>query len=98
MTEIPNLRSRAWLIELLERSQTLSEDVRAKLDLFFAEEEDLSVDELGLDSLALMQLSIDVEDEVGVQMSVENFSKARTLGELLESLNSAILNQGKATL
>lgn len=82
------MKSRAWLIEVLERSQTLSDSIRSKVDSFSAGEMDLSVEEVGLDSLALMQLSIDIEDEVGVQISVEHFAKAQTLAELLEIVNS----------
>lgn len=94
MSNESTLKSRAWLIEILKRSQALSEDVYSKLDSFRTGKEDLGVEELGLDSLALMQLSIDIEDEVGVQISIENFSKARTLAELLDILNSGISESG----
>ena len=94
MSNASNLKSRAWLIEILGRSQALSEDVSSKLDSFRAGKEDLGVEELGLDSLALMQLSIDIEDEVGVQISIENFTKARTLTELLDVLNKGISESG----
>lgn len=95
MIESSRIKSRAWLIEMLGRSQSLGKDIRPKLDSFLNGHGDLSVEEIGLDSLALMQLSIDVEDEVGVEMSVENFSKARTLGELLELLNESIVKQDR---
>jgi acyl carrier protein len=94
MSNESNLKSRAWLIEILKRSQALSEDVYSKLDSFRTGKEDLGVEELGLDSLALMQLSIDIEDEVGIQISIENFGKARTLAELLDILNSGISESG----
>ena len=77
-------------MEIVRRSQLLNEELRPKLDSFLAGKEDIGVDELGLDSLALMQLSVDIEDEVGIQMSVEHFSKAKTLGELLAILNRGI--------
>lgn len=95
MSDNSQTKNRAWLIEILQRSQSLGEEIEPRLNSFLVGRDDLKVEEVGLDSLALMQLSIDVEDEVGVEMSVESFSKAKTLGELLELLNAKIVERGK---
>lgn len=84
------LKNRIWLIDILKRSQGLGEELGSRLDSFVSNQKDISVDELGMDSLALMQLSVDIEDELGFQVSLEDLTKAETLGQILEVLNRNI--------
>lgn len=93
MSDASKLKTRAWLLELMERSLSEAIDVDLRPNAFLEGDEELRIEELGLDSLALMQLSIDVEDEVGVQLSIEHLSQAKTLGQLLEMINKSIMDQ-----
>jgi acyl carrier protein len=90
MNDEQTLKTRAWLFGLVEDSQFVGEAVDSRLDAFLEGKQDLGIVELGLDSLALMQLCIDIEDKAGVQLSIEAVSHAKTLGQVLELINNGI--------
>lgn len=93
MGDDSSFKTRAWLIELMEKTQIATEDIGSRGEAFIDGKEDPRMDELGLDSLSLMQLCIDIEDEVGVQLSVETISSSKTLGQVLEVINRSIAAQ-----
>jgi acyl carrier protein len=49
---------------------------------------DLPVDELGLDSLTAAQLALDVEDQLGVRLFLNDLSGRETLAQLAASVLS----------
>lgn len=50
--------------------------------------EDTELDKLALDSLALVELLVELEHKHGLRLSVEDLSRARTVGELAARLGS----------
>ena len=95
MTDEPTLKTRAWLFELVEDSLFVSQAVELKFGAFIEGNQDLEIVELGLDSLALMQLCIDIEDKAGVQLSIEAVTQAKTLGQVLELINESMATNGR---
>ena len=53
-------------------------------------------DELGLDSLAFMEISLAVEQEYGLQVDEEDAERILTLGEALDYVNSRLAEEASA--
>ncbi|HTX10126.1 MAG TPA: acyl carrier protein [Solirubrobacteraceae bacterium] len=53
-------------------------------------------DELGLDSLAFMEISLAVEQEYGLQVDEEDAERITTLGEALDYVNSRLAEEASA--
>jgi acyl carrier protein len=60
--------------------------------------DDLSTtfEELGLDSLAFMEISLAVEQEYGLQVDEEDAEHILTLGEALDYVNSRLAEEASA--
>jgi acyl carrier protein len=53
-------------------------------------------DELGLDSLAFMEIALAVEQEYGLQVDEEDAESIMTLGEALDYVNSRLAEEASA--
>jgi acyl carrier protein len=53
-------------------------------------------DELGLDSLAFMEIALAVEQEYGLQVDEEDAESILTLGEALDYVNSRLAEEASA--
>lgn len=53
-------------------------------------------DELGLDSLAFMEIALAVEQEYGVKVDEEDAESILTLGEALDYVNSRLAEEASA--
>jgi acyl carrier protein len=53
-------------------------------------------DELGLDSLAFMEIALAVEQEYGLQVDEEDAEKILTLGQALDYVNSRLAEEASA--
>jgi acyl carrier protein len=53
-------------------------------------------DELGLDSLAFMEIALAVEQEYGLQVDEEDAERIQTLGEALDYVNSRLAEEASA--
>jgi acyl carrier protein len=60
--------------------------------------DDLSTtfDELGLDSLAFMEIALAVEQEYGFQVEEEDAERITTLGEALDYVNNRLAEEASA--
>jgi acyl carrier protein len=55
-----------------------------------------SFEELGLDSLAFMEISLAVEQEYGLQIDEEDAERITTLGESLDYVNKRLAEEASA--
>jgi acyl carrier protein len=53
-------------------------------------------DELGLDSLAFMEIALAVEQEYGLQVDEEDAERIMTLGEALDYVNGRLAEEASA--
>jgi acyl carrier protein len=53
-------------------------------------------DELGLDSLAFMEIALAVEQEYGLQVDEEDAERIQTLGEALDYVNTRLAEEASA--
>ena len=73
---------------LVERVGLPAEDIPDDLSTTF--------DELGLDSLAFMEISLAVEQEYGLQVDEEDAERILTLGEALDYVNTRLAEEASA--
>jgi acyl carrier protein len=50
-------------------------------------------DDLGLDSLVLLEISVDIELQFGLEVSEENLAQLHTLQDAVELVQRALVNQ-----
>ncbi|MCH3909927.1 MAG: phosphopantetheine-binding protein [Bacilli bacterium] len=53
-------------------------------------EDDKSLKDLGLDSLDVVEMCLDLEDKYGIQFSTDELSSFKTVGDLLSSIEKKI--------
>ncbi len=53
-------------------------------------EEDKSLKDLGLDSLDVVELCLDLEDKFGIQFATEELSQFKTVGDLFASIEKKL--------
>ncbi len=73
---------------LVDRVGLPAEDIPDDLSTTF--------DELGLDSLAFMEIALAVEQEYGLQVDEEDAESILTLGEALDYVNSRLAEEASA--
>ena len=73
---------------LVDRVGLPAEDIPDDLSTTF--------DELGLDSLAFMEIALAVEQEYGLQVDEEDAENIQTLGEALDYVNSRLAEEASA--
>ena len=73
---------------LVDRVGLPAEDIPDDLSTTF--------DELGLDSLAFMEIALAVEQEYGLQVDEEDAENILTLGEALDYVNSRLAEEASA--
>ncbi len=73
---------------LVDRVGLPAEDIPDDLSTTF--------DELGLDSLAFMEIALAVEQEYGLQVDEEDAENIQTLGEALDYVNTRLAEEASA--
>jgi acyl carrier protein len=73
---------------LVDRVGLPAEDIPDDLSTTF--------DELGLDSLAFMEIALAVEQEYGLQVDEEDAESIQTLGEALDYVNTRLAEEASA--
>ena len=73
---------------MLEKLKTVLSKVLPDVDMSKVTEETRLIDDLGFDSLALMMMSMEIEDAFGFKFLV--FVKFETVGDVCQYLNGKI--------
>ena len=76
--------------QIMERmGRVVDESLDGEIDWSQAKES-TTIESFGLDSLALLDLIFDLEQEFSVQIQAEEMAEVKTLGELVELLQARI--------
>lgn len=82
------METREKVIEMMLRySEKSKEEIREEDDLY---------NDLGFDSLDAVELTMDMEKELGVQIDEEYTDKWRTVKDVLDTAKFIILKEGKS--
>lgn len=73
----------------MDTKKVVSEILSKRVDISNLKEED-SLKDLGLDSLDLVEVMLEIEDTLGVEFDSEEIANLSTLGSVLELINSKI--------
>ena len=73
----------------MDVKKTVSEILAKRVDISNLKEEDLLMD-IGLDSLDLVEVMLEIEDALGVEFDSEEIANLSTLQSVLDLINSKI--------